>query len=185
MTIVLKQLVVGGGVALMSVVSLASLPLAAGSAPPQTTVRSEKNGDAEFVKRVAEGGQKEIEAGKLALRQAASADVRTFADRMVKDHTTSNAELLSLADTPPPAAPDPTRSPLAALAAQTGPAFDRAYLGQSVTDHEVMVALFEQEASSGKDARLKLWAEQKLPALREHLEMARGLLAKVAPSSAP
>ena len=112
------------------------------------------------------------------------ADVRTFADRMVKDHTTSNAELLSLADTPPPP-PPAGRSPPPRLAAQTGPAFDRAYLAQSVTDHEVMVALFEQEASSGKDVRLKLWAEQKLPALREHLEMARSLLAKVAASSAP
>ena len=111
--------------------------------------------------------------------------MRTFADRMVKDHTTSNAELLSLADTPPPPAPDPARSPVAALATQTGPAFDRAYLAQSVTEHEVMVGLFEQEASSGKDARLKLWAEQKLPALREHLEMARTLSAKVAASSAP
>ena len=178
-----RQLVVGGGLALVSIVSLGGQSLAAKSALLQA-VHSERDGDAEFVKRAAEGGQKEIEAGKLALRQAASGEVRAFADRMVKDHTTSNAELLSLADVAPPAAPDPAGSPVKVLAAQVGPAFDRAYMELSVTNHEVTVALFEQEAASGRDVRLKLWAEQKLPALRDHLEMARTLRAKVGAASA-
>jgi len=95
MTIVLKQLVAGGGLALVSVVALGSLAPAAER--PQS-IRSEKGGDAEFVKRAAEGGQKEIDAGKLALRQSTSGEVRAFADRMVKDHTVSHAELMSLAD---------------------------------------------------------------------------------------
>ena len=183
MTLALRQLVVGGGLALVAIVSLGGQSLGAKSALPQA-VHSERDGDAEFVKRAAEGGQKEIEAGKLALRQAASGDVRAFADRMVKEHTMTNAELLSLADVPPPAPDRTAASPVSVLDGQVGPAFDRAYMEQSVTDHEVTVALFEQEAASGRDVRLKLWAEQKLPALRDHLEMARHLRAKASAGSA-
>jgi putative membrane protein len=142
--------------------------------------------DAEFVARAVERGQQQIDAGKVALQQAVSAEVRAFADRMVKNHTTVNAELLSLADAPPPV-PSDEAAPAAprATAEQPGAAFDRTYMEQAVTDHELLVTLFEDEAASGKDERLKLWAGQKVPALREHLEMARALRAKVAAGSAP
>jgi putative membrane protein len=119
------------------------------------------------------------------VRQAASAEVRAYADRMVKDHTVVNAELLGLAGAPPPpVVPASGGSATEILAAQTGPAFDRAYMEQSVANHEVIVALFEGEAADGKNERLKLWAAQKLPTLREHLEIARGLRAKIAAGSA-
>ena len=183
MTTVLRLLVVGGACALTSIAPLAAQSRDGLSVRPQA-VRSDLDGDAEFVKRAAEAGHKEIEAGKLALRQAASAEVRAFADRMVKDHTTVNAELLSLADAPTPMPPDHAASATGVLATQAGAAFDRAYVEQAVTAHELLLTLFEQEAAAGKDARLKLWAEQKLPMLREHLEMARGLAAKVVSNSA-
>jgi putative membrane protein len=161
------------------------MPLAAGLAG-RTPLQTSRGADAEFVKRAAERAQQEVDAGKLAVRQAASAEVRAFADRMVKEHTTINAELLSLADSPPaPPVPDLVPPTTRELATQSGPAFDRTYMEQSVTNHELLVTLFEEEAASGKDERLKLWAGQKLPALREHLDLARGLRAKVAAGSAP
>lgn len=142
--------------------------------------------DAAFVTQAAERGQQQVDTGKAAMQQAVSAEVRVFADRMVKSHTTVNAELLSLADAPPPTAADDAKPPArAASAAQTGAAFDRTYMEQAVTDHELLVTLFESEAQSGKDERLKLWAAQKVATLREHLEMARALRAKVAAGSAP
>jgi putative membrane protein len=163
-----------------------SMPVAAELASGRTPLQTSRGADAEFVKRAAERAQQEVDAGKLAVRQAASAEVRAFADRMVKEHTTINAELLSLADSPPaPPVPDLVPPTTRELATQSGPAFDRTYMEQSVTNHELLVTLFEEEAASGKDERLKLWAGQKLPALREHLDLARGLRAKVAAGSAP
>jgi putative membrane protein len=142
--------------------------------------------DAEFVTRAGELGQQLVDAGKAAVERAVSADVRAFADRMVKSHTTVNAELLSLADAPPPTAKDESEPATPRPAAvQAGVAFDRAYMEQAVTDHELLVTLFEAEAGAGKDERLKLWAGQKVATLREHLEMARALRAKVAAGSAP
>jgi putative membrane protein len=162
------------------------VPLAAEVVAGRASIQTSRGGaDAEFVKRAAERAQQEVEAGKLAVRQAASAEVRAFADRMVKEHTTINAELLSLADSPSESSPpEPVVQATRTLATQAGVAFDRAYMEQSVTNHELLVTLFEEEAASGKDERLKLWAGQKLPAMREHLEIARGLRAKVAAGSA-
>lgn len=141
--------------------------------------------DAEFVTRAGELGQQQVDAGKVAIQQAVSADVRAFADRMVKSHTTVNAELLSLADAPPPAKDEAAPAPPRPAPVQAGVAFDRTYMEQAVTDHEQIVTLFEAEAASGKDERLKLWAGQKVATMREHLEMARALRAKVAAGSAP
>jgi putative membrane protein len=170
------------GVCLMAL----SLPFAVELAADRTALQTSRGADADFVKRAAERAQQEVDAGKLAIRQAASAEVRAFADRMVKDHTTINAELLSLADSPPPPpVPEPMPSTTRELATQSGLAFDRTYMEQSVTNHELLVTLFEDEAASGKDERLKLWAGQKLPSLREHLDIARSLRAKVAAGSAP
>ena len=183
MTTVLRLLVVGGACALTSIAPLAAQSRDGLSVRPQA-VRSDLDGDAEFVKRAAEAGQKEIEAGKLALRQAAGAEVRAFADRMVKDHTTVNAELLSLADAPPPMPPDHAAS-ATRRARYPGRRRVRSCLrGQSVTGSRSHTDPVRAGGGAGKDARLKLWAEQKLPMLREHLEMARGLAAKVVSNSA-
>jgi putative membrane protein len=171
------------GICLIALIEPFAAELAAGPASVQT---SRGGADGDFVKRAAERAQQEVEAGKVAVRQGTSAEVRAFADRMVKEHTTINAELLSLADSPPPPpVPEPVPQAARELATQSGLAFDRAYMEQSVTNHELLVTLFEDEAASGKDERLKLWAGQKLPALREHLDIARGLRAKVAAGSAP
>lgn len=176
-TIGMRRLVTGGACAVALAVSTSL------GAWDQT---SRGGADAEFVTRAVERGQQQVEAGKAAMRQAASAEVRAFADDMVKSHTTITAELLSLADAPPPsAAKDAEPAAPRAAAAQAGAAFDRTYMEQAVTDHELLLTLFEDEAASGKDERLKLWAGQKVSTLREHLETARALRAKVAAGSAP
>ncbi len=166
-----------GGVCVVALAASASL-----RAWDQT---SRSGADAEFVTRAVERGQHQVDTGKAAVQQTASVEVRAFADRMVKSHTTIEAELLSLADAPPPQ-PESAKSPAsAATPVQTGAAFDRTYLEQAVTDHQLLVTLFEDEAASGKDERLKLWAGQKVPALRAYLELARALRTKVAAGSAP
>jgi len=44
-----------------------------------------------------------------------------------------------------------------------------------VKDHETAVTLFEQQSKDGKDDDLRAWAKKTLPALRDHLKMARDL----------
>ena len=140
--------------------------------------------DAAFVERAVETGQRIVDAAKIATERATLAEVRDFATLLVKDHTMSNAELRSLAQVPPAAPPaDAREAATAGLSAQVDLAFDRAYVAQAAADHLTAVALYEQQAADGKDERLKLWAAQKLPALRDHLATARALEIKVASSA--
>lgn len=137
--------------------------------------------DAEFIKQAGTSGQQVIDASKTVLEQSANAEVKALAERMVQDHTVAHGELMSLAATPStaPAPQPPTPPTTAPTAPAQGPAFDRAYLSALVVAHDSMIALFVAEAAAGKDERIKLWAQQKLPQLREHLELAKTAQRKV------
>jgi putative membrane protein len=61
----------------------------------------------------------------------------------------------------------------------SGANFDRQFMAHAVKDHEKAVALFESESKNGEDKDLKDWAGKTLPALREHLKMAKDLESKL------
>lgn len=65
------------------------------------------------------------------------------------------------------------------LSALSGAEFDREYMRQMVKDHSDTVELFQREASRGSDSEVKAWAAKTLPAIQEHLRMAREVSAKV------
>jgi putative membrane protein len=54
-----------------------------------------------------------------------------------------------------------------------GTSFDKAYLRGQVKGHETMLKLLQKEASSGKDADLKSFAQQTIPVVQDHLSMAK------------
>lgn len=67
---------------------------------------------------------------------------------------------------------------VAKLSSLSGAEFDREYMRQMVKDHSDAVELFQKEASRGKDTDLKGFAAKTLPAIQEHLRMARELAGK-------
>lgn len=146
-------------------------------------------GDRRFVMEAAMGGMAEVHAGKVALEQGRSPEVKRFAEQMVKEHTTVNGELTKLAAArgiTPPTEPDAAhRKALDALQKRSGAEFDRAYMKMQVDDHQKSVALFEKFAKGGDDAELKQWAQSKLPSLREHLKMARADKGSMSAHDAP
>jgi putative membrane protein len=167
---------------------------AQGSAPPAGTGMSSASGamadgtrgtsrvaraDATFVREAAAGGQAEITLGELASQKAASPRVKQFGQQMVADHTATNRELMQIASgkgLTESAEPTPQQKRDATMLGNlSGQEFDRAYARQMVADHRKTITLFERQAKSGRDAELKAFAAGKLPALREHLQMARAL----------
>jgi putative membrane protein len=140
--------------------------------PAAKAVSGPESADVEFIRKAMDGGTHEIDAGRLAAKNAASAEVQAFARQMVDDHSKSNAELTSLVSLQ---TPTPAQKPAAehTLGDLTGPAFDRAYMTRMVADHQATVELFEAEARDGKDDAVRKWAAQKLPTIRQHLEKAR------------
>jgi putative membrane protein len=61
----------------------------------------------------------------------------------------------------------------------SGNAFDRAYMAEMVKDHQKTVALFQREATGGKDPDLRSWASKTVPHLQEHLRMAQDIAGRV------
>jgi putative membrane protein len=140
--------------------------------------------DTAFVMKAAEGGMKEVEAGKLASSKASNSDVKAFAQHMVKDHSKANSELMSLAKSKQiDVKKSDVQKEIAGLGKQSGAAFDRAYMDEMVKDHQTTVALFEKQAQGGDDSELKAWAGKQLPNLREHLKMAQDLQTKLGSTS--
>ena len=126
-----------------------------------------------------------MELGRLASEKATHPEVKAFGERMVTDHTKSNDELMALVlnETPQPKSPA-QGTPAAKLAGLSGQDFDRAYMTEMVSAHEATLALFEKEARDGKHEALRSWAAQRLTGIREHLQMARTLHAKLTTSVA-
>ena len=119
----------------------------------------------------------EIKMGQAALQNASSADVKTFAQKMIDDHLKANTELLSLAQkkgiTVPPMLSSKDMSAMEKMSKRTGAEFDKDYMMNQVKAHEAAAALFSKEAEAGADPDFKAFAAKYLPAINEHLESAR------------
>lgn len=158
-------------------VSLAAFLLASGGAFAANNV---PHADEAFMKKAAEAGMAEIEASKMAAEKASNTQVKSFAQQMVDDHTKAADELKQLAESKGVKLPtEPSmmqKAKLKMLKSDTGVAFDKRYADSfGVSAHKDTVSLFQKEATKGKDAETKAWAEKTLPALQHHMEMANDL----------
>ena len=77
------------GMALTAVGLLIAVP-GANAAPTVST------SDQDFILAAAQGGMTEVKMGELASQQGMRGDVKTFGQRMVKDHTAINDDLKAL-----------------------------------------------------------------------------------------
>jgi putative membrane protein len=151
---------------------LIALPAMAQSPAPRTQ---------EFVNKVAVSDMFEIQSSRLALAEKPDKDTKPFAQRMVKDHQKTTAELKKLVDSGKVQAKLPTaldsdhQNMLDELKAKTGKEFDQSYDQIQVKAHQDAVALFEAYAKDGDNADLKKWAASTLPHLKQHLAMAQKL----------
>jgi putative membrane protein len=131
--------------------------------------------DTGFIKSAAQGGMEEVELGKLAAEKASNADVKSFGQRMVDDHSKANDQLKQLAAqkgvTLSPTLSPSKKGDVNKLSKLSGAAFDRTYVSMMVKDHKKDVAEFEKTSKNAKDADLKSWAATTLPTLQDHLKM--------------
>ena len=145
-----------------------------------TTINTNPTGvvpDQTFVRGAATSSANEIAAGKVAQQKATDPAVRAYAAQMIKDHTDATTQLKAIAGTKGVSvgeAPDAAHVAIVAkMSAMTGAEFDRAYMQQMVTDHQLTVALFDKETQTGVDTDLRTFAGTTLPILRQHLDMAQ------------
>jgi len=133
-----------------------------------------------FLKQAAAGNRFEIDSSKLALSKSSSTDVKAFATQMVTDHgeaaiKSRKAVFEAKLKAPSEALDDKHEAILKDLRARNGTDFDKAYIDIQKQGHIETVALFESYAKDGDNARMRQFAQELLPTLREHLDHVRKL----------
>lgn len=130
--------------------------------------------DREFITLATSADMLEIDTGRLALDKSKNAALRTFAQKMIDDHTEASERLRQLASsvgvTPPAAMSSPHAAHLEKLRGLDGAEFDREYAAQiGVAGHQEAVGLFERASREATNPDVRAFAEKTLPTLREHL----------------
>ena len=160
----------------------------------------------EFINEMAITNMAEIQLGNLAEKQAASPQVKQFAQMMVEDHTKANDELKQIASQLnvqlPTELDEKHRELSEKLSKLQGEEFDREYMSAMVDGHEEAINKVEDRAnranqttsSAGTESpqatgtagsnmqgqqALNQWATKTLPTLRKHLQQAEQVNEKV------
>lgn len=171
--------------ALRSALLSALLIVAAGAnaqgSPPEGDLRVSE-ADRQFLQLAVDSSAKEIQLSERALEQGESADVKRFAETMVKDHGATNRDLMSLVEAlfgtkgPPfKKASESVKREVEQLSELDGPAFDRRYMQIMIKDHRAAVNLYRQQADRDANPQIKALAKKTLPTLERHLNMARAV----------
>ncbi len=140
-------------------------------------------GDAKFATAAANGGMAEVALGKLALTKTSNAQVKAFAEMMVKDHGKANDELMSIAQTKNitlPSTVDTEHQELMKdLQDKSGRDFDKAYVDAMVDGHKKTLDLLQDEAKNGQDPELKAFASKTAPVVKTHLDAINKIHAQI------
>jgi len=134
--------------------------------------------DTQFYTQALMGGQKEIDASQMVEKQGSSADVKKAAKKIESDHTAFGKKVKAAAGSTV-TAPAPGSTTASSLQGKTGADLDRAYVDEMVTDHQKVIAMFENVSKNGS-AEAKKLADEALPKLRDHLKMSQDLQQKLA-----
>ena len=169
----IQKIMLGCGVAMLGLVSPA--------------IAAEGPSDAQIAHIAYTAGEIDIAAAKQALAKSRNAQVRDFAEAMVRDHAAVNVKALALVKklgvTPEANATSTSLSKgaaekMEALAKLDGAAFDRAYVGNEIAYHgAVNQALGATLIPGARNAELKSLLETGLTLFQEHQKHAEHLSA--------
>lgn len=178
----MKRIFCGAALAAMALTGCAETQMAA-----DTTVAAAKaqvnptlsTSDATFMTTAARGGMAEVQLGQLAQTHGRSAAIKSFGERMIRDHGQANQQMMSLAQQKQIGLPDGVggehQQVYDNLSKLRGQAFDRAYAQAMVQDHQRDLQAYQEEAQNGTDPQVKAFAAQHVPVLEEHLRRAQQL----------
>jgi putative membrane protein len=136
--------------------------------------------DQEFLQQTSYANRNEISGAEIALAHGSADSVKVFAQMMIISHTTAQTSLDSLAKQFNVGVPETADSAHMAFAQRlqtlSGYAFDTTYMGAQVRDHQLTIAIFQNEISSGSSQQVKNYANTNLPVIQQHLQMAQSIL---------
>ncbi|HET6208708.1 MAG TPA: DUF4142 domain-containing protein [Terracidiphilus sp.] len=154
-------------------------PNAPGAYPgagPGTAPTEQDFGEKAFVSKALQGGEAEVELGKLAQEKSQSADVKQFAQKMVSDHSQMGekwfkpvAQQMGVSEPKGPSKKD--KKLIEKLQGLSGPQFDTEYIQAMVKDHKEDLKDFRDQAQSAQNPAVKQIAEQGQKIISMHLQL--------------
>lgn len=160
----------------MSAVVALAIPVAAGGQVPPGAMRAAPA----YVAAAGASDLYEIESSRMAQTKGQSDAVRRFAGTMIDHHTQTTREVTAAATQagmrpkPPKLMPDQQRM-IARLRPLSGERFDREYVTQQRTAHDMALRLHQGYARDGDRAELKAVAAKAVPIVEQHRQMLQGL----------
>lgn len=151
----------------------------AGASSSQSAATSAKLSASEekMLKQLAEANMAEINAGKLAQDKAQSAEVKSFAKKMVDDHTKALDDLKQLAQTKAVTLPTALNKQQMAmeqkLQSLSGEKFDIQYMKQAGERSHKQTYELLQKAAKAEDTDLKNYASKTIAAVEGHQQMVK------------
>lgn len=133
--------------------------------------------DERLMKEIARANLAEISTGKLALEKSQNDQVKSFAQKMIDDHTKALDELKQLAQAKSITLPmEPDRQQKATekrLSALSGEKFDKQYVEQvGERSQRGTHKLLKQASTKAQDADLKNYASKTMGVVESHQQMA-------------
>ena len=119
----------------------------------QTAPAGAPPNDAQIAQIVLTADSVDVDYGNLAVKKTKNAEVKAFAETMIRDHTAVNAKATALATKlgMTPQASDTSRSlksngekEMAKMKAMHGAEFDKAYIDNEVAYHESVIGALEK-----------------------------------------
>ena len=136
---------------------------------------SSATADKTFLMNASEGSMAEISLSKIALKKSKSDDVKTYAQKMIDDHTMLIADMKPFADqmgVQPPAKLKPAHQQEAQrLSSMSGESFDKEYITAMSTDHHKTLAEFKGEESTTANPDLKAAVIKGEAVVQQHTDM--------------
>lgn len=136
-----------------------------------------------FVTKVGQGNIAEVQSSRIALTHTTNPNVLMVARRLIKDHTTAQADLKQTEGKLGVSVPSDTDPMHKAKARQLmslrGAAFDKAYMAGQVKDHDKTVALFKYELVKGTDSNTRGFAAKYLPGIQDHTIMIHNVASNI------
>ena len=141
---------------------------------------SQMDNDVKFLQEAAVNSTWKIAIGNLAIKQAASDDVKKYGKQMAEDHKQIVNELKVLAAGKGVALGSKTdmvrQNTLTFLSQEFGAAFDRNYMSLAMDDNQQDVFLYRNEAGKGQDPAIVAFAAKVLGKLEEYVRTAEKIL---------
>ncbi|HKY75281.1 MAG TPA: DUF4142 domain-containing protein [Acidimicrobiia bacterium] len=171
---------------LFMIAAMALALVGGSSARAQTDTVSDQ--DKTFLKGQQETNIAEVALGKVAIERATTATVRELATKLMADHQKVmelNRALSEKLGLPVPDQPSAEQQATGdKVKAQTGAAFDAAYVAAQVEGHTKSISKAQQEISSGSHPDVKAFATDYAPKAQMHLQHAQAAQAELASGTA-